>query len=214
MNTAYQQDQADGSGGGEAPTVNPMPDAVKESVEQEVQSDVATLQQENQQEATGDTYSVPAGSLAQVLSGNQPHTFVSGAKLMLVDSNGNECTLTPGDTVQYAPGGAQAGTTAVNVQVTWSKDSRDCATGSTVTIAYDDLQEMQNHMLATVDQGVDRMRTEQAAGRLRQPPQGLRANPISNGFAAQAPATDGNVQSELDSQSREADKVEQGGSSQ
>ena len=214
MNSAYQQDQADGSANGQAPAINPMPDTVQESVNKEIEIDAGTLQQENQQETSGDTLSAPAGSLAQVLSSNQPRTFVAGAKLMLVDSNGNECALTPGDVVQYAPGGALAGTTAVNVQVTWSKDGRDCATGSTVTVAYDDLQEMQNHMLGTVDQGIDQMRGAQTAGKLPQTPQGLRANPTSNGFAAVAPGADTNVQSELDSQSRDADKAEQGGSSQ
>ena len=223
MNTAYQQDQAQqyqaqqdptqqGQGGDGAidpqTDITPMPTDVKYGVTREIQGDIATLQRESQLGSTGVADS-PSGSIAELLSDNLSHTFVAGDTMMFVQSNGDECKLTPGDTVLYAPPAPQPGADAVNVQVSWSKDHRDCAAGSTVTVLLSDLQEMHNHMLAKVDQGINELHTQQAAGKLPQA-QGVSSVPTTQGFVSAAPASGSNAQAEVSAQSREADKVEDG----
>ncbi len=208
MDAAYQQDQADGSANEQPAPVVPVPNDVKNGVNQEIQNDISVLQRENQQESVGQPQNSPAGSVAEVLGDNRPHTFIAGEKLMLIDSGGTECALSPGDIVQYTPPAPAPNAPAVNVQVTWSKGAKDCVAGTTVGIALDDLQEMHNHMLATVDHGIDTLHTEQDAGKLPGA-QGVLSNAMAHSYVLAAPQSDSAAQSELNAQSQEADKVEQ-----
>ena len=209
MNAAYQQGYADANAGAAPPPdVNPISPEAKQQIDEEVQREVAELDRERQQQ--GGTPPPDSGSISDVLASNKPHTFVAGTSINVVDSTGTQCTLTPGDSVRFTPPPPGADSAAIDVTVVWGKTAQDCQTGSRVTVAATDLQEMENHMRATVDQGLDRLHTEQANGKVPQAPAQANGAPTSSGFPNVAPQSDPNVQTEVDNQNQQADQAEKG----
>ncbi len=211
MDAAYQQELSDGGASSAPSSLEPLPPDVKDAVNVEIKRDLTVLQTEDQQQTYGQVLlNTPTGSIVEVLGDNQVHTFVAGSKLAVVDGNGTECMLTPGDAVKYTPPPPPSNAVVVDVKVAWAKDRQDCQTGSTVTLAIQDVQEMHNYMLANIDQGTIQMHAEQANGRFPQAPLGA-GGPASTplGFTAAAPPSDSNAQVELNAQSLEADRAEQ-----
>lgn len=182
---------------------------VKAQIADEVKYDV---QQENlaaQANAANPQAPPPDMSVGAVLSDGRPHVFVAGANLDLVDVNsGAECGLTEGDVVQVVspptPDSPQ-----VNAVVLASKGANECARTATVTIALTDLQDMQNHMRETVDQGMAELQAKQGQGGLPSAPAADLGAPTDAAFAQGAPPPDANVQAELSSQASAANQVEQ-----
>jgi hypothetical protein len=97
--------------------------------------------------------------------------------------------------------------TAADVLVLSSR-GRDCRRGSMVSVNLQDLQEMQNQMLATIDRGMSDLQAKQGQGGLPTLPQGS-AGTIDTPFAQEAAQPDANVAGELTSASQEADRAEQ-----
>jgi hypothetical protein len=91
--------------------------------------------------------------------------------------------------------------------VVLSSRGRDCRRGSRVSVALQDLQEMHNQMLATIDRGMGDLQAKQGQGGLPPLPQGS-AGTIDSPFAREA-QPDANVASELTAVSQEADRAEQ-----
>jgi hypothetical protein len=77
-----------------------------------------------------------------------------------------------------------------------------------VSVELQDLQEMQNQMLATIDRGMSDLQAKQGQGGLPTLPQGS-AGTIDTPFAQEAAQPDANVAGELTSASQEADRAEQ-----
>lgn len=147
------------------------------------------------------------GGLDKVLSNGKPHVFVASAALTVSPSSG-DCALTDGDVVQ-ATGAPAGGATTLNVTVLAGK-STDCATGSAVPVKLDDLQEMQNAMMANVDQGLAELKTHPGQGGLPAPPAAALATQTDAPYAAAAPATaDANVGQELQQADQQASQTEQ-----
>ena len=96
--------------------------------------------------------------------------------------------------------------TAADVLVLSSR-GRDCRRGSMVSVELQDLQEMQNQMLATIDRGMSDLQAKQGQGGLPTLPQGSTGT-IATPFAQEA-QPDANVAGELTSASQEADRAEQ-----
>jgi hypothetical protein len=71
----------------------------------------------------------------------------------------------------------------------------------------EDLQEMQNHMRASIDRGLEELQAHQ--GGLPSPPQSAAAPPVEASFAPIAPPADPNVSRELQEQEHQADTAEQ-----
>src|SRR6202040_3841045 len=92
-----------------------------------------------------------------------------------------------------------------------SKGGTECRRGATVSVAFADLQEMQNHMRETIDQGMAELQAKQSKGGLPALPQSARAAPVKADFAADpsAPGPDPNAATEINQQMQEADKAEQ-----
>jgi hypothetical protein len=88
-----------------------------------------------------------------------------------------------------------------------SSRGQDCRKGSTVSVALQDLQEMQNQMQATIDRGLGDLQSKQGQGGLPMPPQGS-VGTVDSPYA-QAAQPDTNVASELTAVSQEADRAEQ-----
>jgi hypothetical protein len=72
-----------------------------------------------------------------------------------------------------------------------------------------DLQEMQNHLRETIDQGLQELQTKQGKGGLPPAPAPAQAPPIATEFAAIAPPPTPQDAADLQQQSQQADQAEQ-----
>ena len=209
LQAAYAaQAQANANAAAAAAASGPVLTAdVKAQIADEVKYDV---QQENlaAQANAANAQAAPADTgVAALMSDGRPHVFVAGSDLDLVDASGRECMVTQGDVVQVqsapAPDAVQA-----NAIVLASKGGNECAAASTVTVALTDLQDMQNHMRETIDQGMAEMQAKGGKSGLPAVPAADRAPPVDAGFAAGAPPPDSNAQAEITAQAGAADAAE------
>jgi hypothetical protein len=190
----------------------PLSPDVKEQIADEVKYDV---QQENlaaQANAANSQAPPPDMGVAALMSDGRPHVFVAGSDLDLVDASGRECMVTQGDVVQVqsAPG---PDAVQANAVVLASKGGNECAQSATVSVALTDLQEMQNHMRETIDQGMADLQAKQGKGGLPAAPAADRGPPVDAGFAAGAPPPDSNAGAEITAQAGAADQAEKEDSS-
>jgi hypothetical protein len=197
------------SAGGNMPPMNggtPMSPQVKQQIASEVQNQLA-LENDEMTKGVSNGADPAAPGIERSLTDGQPHVFVAGTDLDVVDSGGNECSISEGDAVQLS-GAPNAEDVAANVVVLASKGGQECHNGATVSIQVADLQEMQNHMREMVDAGLAEMQKKQGTGGLPTMPASANAPPVQAAYAAAAPPPDQNVASEVKQQVSEADKAE------
>jgi hypothetical protein len=183
----------------------PMTPDVKQQIADEVRRQIAL---ENSEASAGAQTAPDPGSsgIARMLSDNASHVFVVSAPLS-VTSNAGDCGVTEGDVLQLRPG-TPANAAQANLVVLATK-GQDCQKGATVTLGVADLQEMQNHMRETLDTGLADLHKKQGQSGIPAAPAAAAAPPTQTAFAAIAPPPDPNIQSELSSQTKEADQAEQ-----
>jgi hypothetical protein len=145
-----------------------------------------------------------SGDMSPMFADNVPHVFVVSSSL-IVDARGQECAITEGDVLQLTRGPSNGATADV---VVLASKGQDCRRGSVVSVQLQDLQEMQNHMRETIDQGLADLQSRQGQGGLPPLP------PAAAGAAVDAPIAaevrpDANVATELNQAAQEADKAEQ-----
>jgi hypothetical protein len=145
-----------------------------------------------------------ASDMAPIFSDNVAHVFVVSNALM-VDDRGPGCPVTEGDVLQLRPGSSNG--EAADVVVLASKGT-DCRRGSLVSVQIQDLQEMQNHMRATIDQGLTELQSRQGRGGLPPLPAAAAAPPVDSPIAA-AVQPDANIASELSQAAQEGSQGEQ-----
>jgi hypothetical protein len=122
-------------------------------------------------------------------------------------SSGQECAVSDGDALQLqAPPPPDA--TSANLVVLASKGGVECARSSTVTVQLTDLQEMQNHMRETIDQGLQDLQAKQGKGGLPPAPPSAQAQPASAAYAAAAPPPEANVGTEISQVDQQSDQAE------
>ena len=207
-NYAAAQAAAAGQQQAMAPDAAPMTPDVKNMIADEVKRQLALENSEAQATAaTPNAAPDPASSgIARMLSDNQPHVFVAGVDLDLIDAGGTECAVSEGDALQLTTAPA-ADATAANLVMLSSKGGKECKKGASVSVALADLQDMQNHMRETIDAGMGDL---QKGGKgLPAVPASAAAAPVKADFAAIAPPPDANAATEIQQQSAEADKAEQ-----
>ncbi|HEY6392519.1 MAG TPA: hypothetical protein VIX89_14650 [Bryobacteraceae bacterium] len=180
---------------------------VKQELANEVQRQLALENAEGQTVAKNAEIDPASSGLPRLLSDNNPHTFVVSSNLSVTDSTGQECSITRGDVILMS-GTSLADGNLVPVQVRASKN-QECAKGSTVSVSLEDLQDMENHMRATIDQGLGELQSHPAQSGLPAPPPSATAPPVQAAFAALAPPVDPNVSTELNQEAHNADQVEQ-----
>jgi hypothetical protein len=183
---------------------------VKNLISAEVQRQIA-LENAEAQNASRQVDQDPASSGVQrMLTDGVQHVFLAGRYLDLVDGGGAECGISEGDALQLS-GPVASDAIAANLVVLSSKGGQECRRGVTVSVAFADLQEMQNHMRETIDQGMAELQSKQSKGGLPALPQSARAAPVKADFAADpsAPGPDPNAATEINQQMQEADKAEQ-----
>ena len=99
-----------------------------------------------------------------------------------------------------------ADATAANLVMLTSKGGNECRKGDIVAVNFADLQDMQNAMRETVDQGLQTLQAKQGTGGLPAAPASARVAPVETAFAKNAPPPDADVQTQVTQQLAEGDK--------
>jgi hypothetical protein len=180
----------------------------KQMIVNEVKAQIALENAEAQANAQGQVADASGSSIARMLSDGQPHVFIPGKEVDLVDTNGQECAVTDGDVLQLTTA-PPAAATAATLTVIASKGGVECRKGAQVSVAFDDLQEMHNHMRETLDTGLQELQAKQGQGGLPPAPASATGAPVTAAVAENAPPPDPAGAQELAQQAQEADKSEQ-----
>jgi hypothetical protein len=187
-----------------APVLTPE---IKQQIADEVRDQIALENSEAQQNTQNQEIDPGSSGIARMMSDGHPHVFLVGSSLDVVDGTGSECSLSGGDvlSMQTAPSPIA---TAVDLIVVSSKGTQECAKSDRVTVAMADLQDMQNHMRETIDQGLQELQSKQGSGGLPQAPPSAQVAPTATQFAQLAPPSDPNGAAELNQQAQDADAAE------
>ena len=104
----------------------------------------------------------------------RPTCSLLARSLDVVDASGAECAISDGDVLKLvAPPAPSA--SAANLVVLSSKGGQECRKSAVVTVALADLQDMQNHMRETIDQGLQELQEKQGKGGLPAAPPSAKA---------------------------------------
>lgn len=211
LEAAYQahQDAGEMDGGPYAPggPVGLTPD-VKQQIADEVRNQLALENQEAQQNAQQQDIDPGSSGIARMLGDGRPHVFVAGAPLDLVDESGQECGISDGD-VLGLQGATDPNAVAVSLVVLASKGGQECPKGDVVAVQLTDLQEMQNHMRETIDQGLQDLQSKQGAGGIPQAPPAAQAPTTPAMYAPIAPPPDPNAGQEIQQEIQQGTQVDQ-----
>jgi hypothetical protein len=170
---------------------------VKQAVADEVH------RQLDQERAEAQAGGAPSGGMP-VFADNVQHVFVVSGSLM-VDARGQSCPVTEGDVLQLVPGPSNG--PAADTVVLASK-GQDCPRGSVVTVQLQDLQEMQNHMRETIDQGLQTLQTRQGQAGLPPLPPSAAGAPVDSPIAAEV-RPDANAATDISQVAQEGATAEQ-----
>ena len=182
---------------------------VKQQIADEVRSQIALENSEAQQNSQNQDPDPASSGIARMMSDGRPHVFVVGSTLDVVDASGSECPLSGGDVLSMNAAG-DPNATAVDLVVLSSKGGSECQKADTVTVALNDLQEMQNHMRETIDQGLQDLQAKQGSRGIPKAPPSAQAPPVTTEFAQSAPPPDPNGATEVNQQLQDADAAEKG----
>ncbi|MFZ0228613.1 MAG: hypothetical protein WAL41_17105 [Mycobacterium sp.] len=174
---AAQQETASEPQAGDPPPPAPasgqvaLTPEVKQAIADEVKAQLASQQAQVGQGGGGGGQApapAPAGN-GEVPPALDParRTFVVDTALSVV-SNGQECGLTSGDVVTRLTDNPDADN-MVNASVSASKNG-DCASGQTIAVKVDDLQEMQNHFAEQLNNGLGELAKKQGTGGMPKSP--------------------------------------------
>jgi hypothetical protein len=98
--------------------------------------------------------------------------------------------------------------TTANLVVLSSKGKPECQISLTVQIQLTDLQEMQNHMRETIDQGLKDLQDKQGTGGLPAAPASAQAPPAAAQYAAAAPPPEANLAADIQQTDQQSDQSE------
>ncbi|MBV9780657.1 MAG: hypothetical protein JOY62_11865 [Acidobacteriaceae bacterium] len=183
-----------------------LTEETKNLIAAEVQRQVA-LENAEAKTAQNGTLDPASSSVQRMLSDGVQHVFVAGRSLDIVDAQGGECAISEGDVMQLS-GPPAANATAADLVMLTSKGGQECPRGASVSVSFSDLQEMQNHMRETIDQGLGELQTKQGKGGLPTTPVSASAAPVKASFVAAAPPPDPNAATEISQESQAADQAE------
>ena len=210
LETAYQsQEEARTLEMEQQPTAGtaPLTPEVKQMIADEVKSQLDLEKAEAQQNAQSRELDPGSSSIARLLSDGRTHVFIVGGSLDVVDTAGMECAISDGDALELVTPPLPSATSAELVVLS-SKGGRECPKSATVTVALTDLQDMQNHMRETIDQGLQELQAKQGTGGLPAAPPSAQGAPVDAGFAKDTPPLDPNGGAVVNQQLAEADQSE------
>jgi len=194
---AYQA-QVDAANGAAPPPLAgsyaPVTPAVKQIISEEVQRQLSRENAESQQVATNADPDPALSGLGRMLD-NTSHVFVAGVDLDVLDNLGRQCALSPGDVMQLAAPPAETAD-AASLVVLASKP-QECPKGTVISVRLADLQDMQNRMRETVDDGLAAIQSNAGQNGWPALPQSAVSAGTPAPFAAIAPPPDPNAASEI-----------------
>ncbi|MFI5112499.1 MAG: hypothetical protein ACHP9S_06725 [Terriglobales bacterium] len=171
---------------------------LKQAIANQIKNEIAA---EKEAAANGQKDAAPGGD--QVPAALDPNVlvFVVSSDENLTTSDGDECTLTPGDVVSRASDQPD-GDNMVDALVKASKKD-ECPIGATVGISVDELQEMHNQLRIQMDAGLKELAAKQGKN-------GLPVAPDTHTQPGEVPepSPDKSVAGDLEQQQKEADQVE------
>jgi hypothetical protein len=179
---------------------------VKDLISAEVQRQIA-LENAEAQAAQANPAAVPdpaSSSVQRMLTDKVQHIFIVGHDLDVVNASGGECAISQGDALQLA-GPPPPDSPAASLIVLSSKGGVECRRSETVQVQITDLQEMQNHMRQTIDNGMGEMQKTKGLPAL---PSSAAGEPLKATFVSTAPPPETNVGGQLDQQVQAADIAE------
>ena len=187
----------------------PVTPDVKGLIADEVKRQIAL---ENTEQKTAGQSNEPdpaSSSIQRALTDGVQHVYLAGGDLDVVDAGGNECSISEGDALQLTTDNA-ADATSINLIVLSTKGNKECPKGDTVAVSLQDLQDMQNHMRQTIDQGMQDLQKKQGQGGLPPAPASAKTPPVETVVASNAPPppTEKEVAADINQQSKEADNAE------
>ena len=185
----------------------PLSEDVKQQIAAEVKAQIALENQEATQTAANQDVDPGSSGVARMLQDGHTHVFVVGTGLDVTNSSGQECAISDGDTLQLRTPPA-AGATSADLVVLASKGGKECASGGTVTVGVSDLQEMQNHLRETIDQGLQEMQSKAGKGGIPAAPASAQAAPKPSPYAEVAPPPNPQDEKDLQAQAQQADTSE------
>jgi hypothetical protein len=179
---------------------------VKQEIADEVRNELALENSEAQQTAQEQPIDPGSSGIARLLSDGRQHVFVASDALDLVNSDGQECAISEGD-VLLLKTPPPADSTTANLVVLASKGGKECAKFSAVSVPLTDLQEMQNQMRSTIDQGLQELQAKQGKDGLPPAPPAALAKPVQPEYAAIAPPPDSQDAAALQQQEQQGDQA-------
>jgi len=196
--------QAPGYDTGEPPAGGPVANnetqlspEVKQAIADEVRQQLAA-----EQAASANPQAAPSSDQVPDALNPGERVFVVASTLdVMTPDGGQECSLTPGDVVMRlsdAPDGSQNVTASVQ-----SSKRADCATGQTVAVSVQDLQEMHNQFRAQLDSGLKTLADKGGTGGLPRAP-----DTATMSGEVPPPAPDSGVADQLQAQQQQADQTE------
>lgn len=187
-----------------APVVYTQSTALTPEVKQLIADEVRRqMEQERQYQAESRDYG-PSSAAPALFSDNGPKVFLVSSNLM-AHSGSQECALVEGDVLQLLGRPSQSAERA-DLRVLSSRGG-SCGKGSIVSVSLMDLQEMQNHLRATLDQGLTTLQTEQGRSGLPALPTGA-AGTLSAPYADEV-RPDPNAAEQISQVVQEANRSEQ-----
>ncbi len=181
----------------------------KRLVSEEVLRQIALEKSEARTTAQNEEPDPHASGIDRLAADGIHHVFVAGSDLDLAADDGQECSISAGDVLQFIEAAASNGAAASLVVLAASKGGQECRQGSIVAVPFRDLQDMENHMRETLDLGLADLRSHQGQGSLPAEPQSAKSARTPAAFVANAPPRDPDAAAEIRAQSQEADQVEQ-----
>jgi hypothetical protein len=161
------------------------------------------MELERQYQAENRDYG-PSNAAPALFSENGPRVFLVSSNL-LAHSGGQECPLVEGDVLQLVGRPSQSAERA-DLRVLASRGG-SCGKGSIVSVSLLDLQEMQNHLRATLDQGMATLQSEQGRNGLPTLPEGA-AGSLNAPYADEV-RPDSNAADQISQVVQEANRSEQ-----
>ncbi len=204
---AAHQEAGEMNGDPKASGVAPLTPDVKDQIAEEVRNQLTLETQEAQQNAQQKVVDPGSSSIARMMNdaaSGHPHVFLVGSALDVVDGSGNECALSDGDVLQLQSATA-ADSQGADLTVLASKGGLECPKSDVVSVSLDNLQEMQNHLRETLDQGLQELQTNQGKDGLPTAPPSPQMAPAV--YTAAAPPPDQDAANEIQRQADQADQA-------
>ena len=189
--TAYQMRLEAGLSNG-----NNFSQPMSAELKQQIANEVELGLQRQEREAQGMNGNQASG--LPILD-NRPHTLQVYNSVNAM-SQGRECTLSESDIIEFN-GAAPADGVNANVFVRYSRQ-QDCPVNSIASVPVEQLQEMSNHMVETMEQGLADFQRNQGRNGLPPLPPAMTATTQAE-FSREMPPVESDVQTELSRASAE-----------